>query len=203
MSTKSNQLPSLDLLNYLFKVDEASYSGLSWKNPRAKKIKPGDSVGYKTNQGYWRVSIRSGRRDIEYGVHRIVFFMSTEIDPGDNYIDHIDGDRSNNKIENLRIANNSQNLANSEKPRNRSKSITSSQYKGVSWHKGANKWRAGIVKNGVTYDLGLFKNEVDAAIAYDVAASKLFGEYARMNFVEDPDDLCRGGANLSKHRSSP
>ena len=55
-------------------------------------------------------------------------------------------------------------------------------YKGVSWAKQCNKWRAEIRKGRKHYHLGYFRFELDAAVAYDDAARRLFGKYAALNF---------------------
>lgn len=93
-------------------------------------------------------------------------------------IDHRNGDGLDNRKENLRIATRSQNNM------NRTKGVrNSSQYKGVSWHEVAGKWvaYAGTRKN-LKY-LGLFINEIDAALAYNEAVSKLYGEFAHLNII--------------------
>lgn len=59
-----------------------------------------------------------------------------------------------------------------------------SQFKGVSWHKGAGKWQASIRYLGKSRGLGVFTDEVEAAKAYDVAAREAFGEFAYLNFAE-------------------
>lgn len=58
----------------------------------------------------------------------------------------------------------------------------SSQYKGVFWWKQHGKWCARIVVDGRQKHLGLFKEEPDAARAYDQAARAAWGEFARTNF---------------------
>ena len=56
-----------------------------------------------------------------------------------------------------------------------------SQYKGVSWHTKDGKWQASIRINGKSTALGMFHNEEEAAMAYDIAASKHFGQFSRLN----------------------
>jgi hypothetical protein len=62
---------------------------------------------------------------------------------------------------------------------------TSSIYKGVSWDKEARKWCAGIMVEKKRIHLGYFKNEQDAAKAYDAAAKRIFLSFAALNFLEE------------------
>jgi hypothetical protein len=93
------------------------------------------------------------------------------------FIDHIDRDRANNRIANLRIATRSQNGRNKV-----SKQNTSSQYLGVSYHISNRKWQASIRDHGQDIHIGYFDDEVKAARAYDAAALKIHGEFANPNF---------------------
>jgi hypothetical protein len=93
-------------------------------------------------------------------------------------IDHLDGNTLNNQKNNLRICTNSQNLM------NRNKTVKNlSGYKGVSYDKKMNKFRAQIVCNRKRHYLGLYVNPVDAAYVYNQAAIKLHGEFAKLNDI--------------------
>ncbi len=93
------------------------------------------------------------------------------------FVDHIDHNGLNNRKSNLRLCTNQQNLRNKlPKPG------CSSKYKGVSWSKARNKFRAKIVHNGKAIHLGYFDSEIDAARAYDKKAHEVFGEFAYLNF---------------------
>ena len=61
----------------------------------------------------------------------------------------------------------------------------SSKYKGVTWDKSRSLWIAGVKVDGKRFNLGRFKDEGDAARAYDAAALKAWGEYARLNFPDE------------------
>ena len=90
----------------------------------------------------------------------------------DGYLDHINGDRHDNRIANLRPATRSQNHGNSRRPRH-----NTSGFKGVT--KVRNKWRAQITKNNRSIHLGTFNTPEAAHAAYCEAAQKLFGEFVR------------------------
>lgn len=90
-------------------------------------------------------------------------------------VDHCDGDGLNNRRSNLRNATAKQNCANSRKRRVK----TSSRFKGVSFHKQISRW---VAQAAGSY-LGSFVNEVEAAKAYNRAAKKLWGKFARLNEV--------------------
>jgi hypothetical protein len=93
-------------------------------------------------------------------------------------VDHKDGDGLNNRKENLRIATSAQNNCNCRKTFKK----TTSKYKGVCYNKQRNKYRADIGHNSHRKFLGHFDNEIDAAKAYDEAAKRLHGDFAKLNF---------------------
>lgn len=111
--------------------------------------------------------------------HRIVFALVSCRWPTDE-IDHIDGDRSNNIPSNLREANRYENKRNVL-----GHSDGSSKFCGVSWSAERNKWVAQCMDDaGTQRNLGRFLNEADAARAYDTAAIRWHGEFARINFPQ-------------------
>jgi hypothetical protein len=91
--------------------------------------------------------------------------------------DHKDRDGLNNQKQNLRKATHAQNSVNTESKKN-----TSSKYKGVTWSKASKKWRSNIEISGSKKHIGLFKNEIEAAKAYDKMAKIYHGEFACLNF---------------------
>ena len=88
-------------------------------------------------------------------------------------IDHINGIPSDNRISNLRLANQSQNTANSSLSKS-----NKSGYKGVFWRKDVCKWEAQIGVNYKCVKLGKFDSKEDAAKAYANAAQNYFGVFA-------------------------
>lgn len=90
------------------------------------------------------------------------------------YIDHINGNSLDNRIENLREATQSQNCANQALKKN-----NTSGYKGVRFRKDTNRWTANVMLNGKNISFGCFDNPKDAYEAYKIGSTKLFGEFAR------------------------
>lgn len=101
--------------------------------------------------------------------------------PDGQCVDHVDGDTLDNRRHNLRLATKSQNGANRGKP-----ASNTSGYKGVSWHKASQKWKAQITVNGQTIYLGVHSTPEAASLAYDEAALEHFGPYALPNVKPDP-----------------
>ncbi len=95
-------------------------------------------------------------------------------------VDHIDGHRTNNNIDNLRFCSYSQNGGNRKK-----QETSSSSFKGVCWGKKDNKWVAYIKFNGRQKHLGSFNDEKEAARAYNEAAKEYFKEFSKLNIIED------------------
>lgn len=115
-------------------------------------------------------------------MHRVIMGVS---DAGRHIqVDHINGDKLDNRRANLRLCDSTQNKQNSRKY---SGEFTST-FKGVSWHKQAKKWRSELRVNRELHFLGLFTDEGEAALAYDSAAKQNFGEFAYLNFPEASND---------------
>jgi virulence-associated protein VapD len=95
-------------------------------------------------------------------------------------IDHINGDKLDNRLCNLRFATTQQNSMN-QTTRTHPKH---SKYKGVSYDKSRNKWIAYCVKDNKMYNLGRVNDEKEAARLYNKKALELHGEFARLNVLE-------------------
>jgi hypothetical protein len=104
------------------------------------------------------------------GMHRTVM----ELAKGDKrHVDHINGDKFDNRRSNLRVCEPIENWWNAKK-----RSDNTSGYKGVSWSKGNGKWSARIKRNKKRFHLGYFDKAEDAYAAYCIAANELHGEFA-------------------------
>jgi hypothetical protein len=105
--------------------------------------------------------------------------MLNSITEESQMVDHINRDKLDNRRENLRLCNMSESNCNRGNINFKRKQEITSNYKGVWWDK--TKWRAAVTVNNKKIYLGRFDNEQDAAIAYNEAAKKYFGEYAYLN----------------------
>ncbi|MEK6883422.1 MAG: HNH endonuclease [Nanoarchaeota archaeon] len=132
-----------------------------------------NSIKWYFCEGYARHDIRFSKTSKKIiFMHRVVlnnFNRNIEID-------HINGDKLDNRRNNLRIVTRQQNMFNRRK-----RKLLSSKYKGVSWNKKNKNWRAMIRINNRTLNIGSFRNEQDAASAYDIKAKEIFGEYSHLN----------------------
>ena len=97
--------------------------------------------------------------------------------PG-HVVDHANGDGLDNRRINLRVCTEAENRRNEIK---RSPETALSAFKGVTWDSSREKWTAKITLDGVTNNLGRFDSEAAAAVAYDDAAAKAWGSFARLN----------------------
>ena len=163
---------------------------LRWKvDAHHYRARPGREVGSLNNYGYRCLSV--GGRPLR--AHRVIWLMMTGAWPPCS-IDHIDGCRSNNKWENLRLATISQNNSNSKL-----NSRNTSGFRGVSFDRRNNKWIANICVGGVQKNLGRYSSPVAAAQAYDKAAITAHREFARLNFPLPHQRGARDAAGRNDH----
>lgn len=143
---------------------------MCWLNDRAPKFRAGDRAGTQCPRGYRMIKVNLRT----YKEHRLVWlYMTGEWPPHE--IDHINGDKSDNRWCNLRAATRSQNRCNVRRYRN-----NTSGSKGVYWLKKNKKWAAQISIDQKQTHLGLFASREAAVAAYEEAALKHHGAFARL-----------------------
>ncbi len=157
-----------DRLHQLLDYDTKS-GVFTWNVSVNSRANAGDVAGCINGQGYRQIKI-DGR---PYLAHRLAWLCETGNWPKE-CIDHVNGDRADNRFENLREATNSENQRNARKHRD-----NSSGFKGVSWQSRDCRWQARIQVNKKCKYLGLFDTKESARAAYLAAAMKLHGSFAR------------------------
>jgi hypothetical protein len=131
----------------------------------------------------WRISpdsyvhsslrVEGQPKRLDMRLHRLVMNAPKGVE-----VDHINGDKLDNRKSNLRLCNRWQNKANT-----RIISTNTTGYKGVSWHK--DKWQASIRVSGKLIYLGRYATKEEAAKVYNKAATTHFGEFAWLNPLPD------------------
>lgn len=147
--------------------------GVFWRHSRGR-VPAGARAGTPNVRGH-RVPTLDGKKTQE---HRVIWALYTGRWPKAE-IDHIKGDRADNRWSNLREATRAENQRNVGRI-----STNTSGFKGVSWHKRARRWRAEISGGGYTH-LGLFDTPQEAAQAYRAAAAQRYGEYVNFGAAEN------------------
>lgn len=126
------------------------------------------------NRGYAGTNvIKNGKRGIIL-MHRVIMDAPKGVE-----VDHVNGNKLDNRKENLRLCTHAQNMQN--------KKIYKSNiqgFKGLTFIKGTGNIRARINKNGKEINLGMFATAEEAAKAYNEAAIKYFGEFANLNKID-------------------
>lgn len=163
---------------YTFMIDDMDYlivSKYHWIGWVSQKRLSDGSLGVP--HVYVYAHFYKNNKDSQLLLHRLIMDA-----PSDRQVDHIDGNGLNNCKSNLRLCTLPQNLMNKcKKPTN------TTGYKGVYRHKGTRKWRAQISTNNRAMHLGSFTTKEQAALAYNAAAFKYYGEFAKLNQLTKED----------------
>ena len=162
---KPNNISNLEIL-----IDDEDFDLISKYNWYV--YKPHKSTTYYSRATH---TIKENKNAKIY-IHRLILGVT---DPS-IFVDHIDGNGLNNQKLNLRICSQSENMRNMKKPIS-----NKSGFKGVFYRKDRNTYAAAIVVKGKKHHLGHFKNKLDAANAYNQAAIKYFGEFAKLNVIKE------------------
>jgi len=160
MKSRYKPIPK-DIGDYISYSEESS-TGLVNKVHRTYHSKKGQEIGYINRGGYYYMMFEYKF----YKNHRVIYFLNTGIDPEEKHVDHIDGNKLNNKISNLRLATSAQNLQNRKKSKNNTSGVT-----GVFWNKSREKYEVQIYYKRWNIKLGYFcDKDKDKAIAVRIAA---------------------------------
>ena len=148
------------------KVDQADY----------KRLRGYRWLASKGNNNYYalrHVPGGKGKKASINSMHREIIQV-----PRGMVVDHINHDGMDNRRANLRAATYSQNMCNVRKR----SGAKHSKYKGINWRKRTRKWEVRVMFEKKRMHIGYFRDEIDAARAYDQAARKYHGEFASPNF---------------------
>ena len=158
-----NQQELKSLLHY-----DKSTGVFRWRHFRTNKTLPWSIAGSIDGQGYVQIKI-GGKVKM---AHRLAWlYVHGELPP---QVDHRNMNRSDNRINNLRSADNSCNSMNK-----RMQSNNTTGFKGVTYHKGTKKFHAKIQANGLRKSLGYYETAEQAHQAYIIASGELHGQFAR------------------------
>jgi hypothetical protein len=139
----------------------------TWKVSKANRTKVGDVAGWSYN-GYREIEINNKA----YKAHRLAWLYVYGEMPK-NLVDHIDGNRSNNKISNLREATYQENSENYKTPKTNKSGV-----KNVSWYKSLNKWVVSISIRKTKKTVGYYDDLELAELVAIEARNKYRGEFA-------------------------
>jgi hypothetical protein len=161
-----SQLPSLDVLTarLAYDPDTGYFKRISHRFGNASKT---DVVGRVAESGYLVISVRNKR----YKAHRLAWKIHYGVDP-EGFIDHVNQDKSDNRICNLRLASKSQNMMNRPSQKNNKLGV-----KGVHWDSANKKYIAQIKTPDGYVWLGRFKDLDSARNSYIEAAKAHHGDF--------------------------
>lgn len=166
--------PSIERLHEVLRYNAGRVFWIRRPSHKAVRAVVGNEAGCQHHDGYSYIRID----ECLIQTHHIVWAIHHGKYP-EGYLDHINGNRGDNRIENLRLATACENSTNRASAKG-----STSRHLGVHFRTDCGLWRAQISKLGKKIHLGLFDNELDAARAYNAAAIQLHGQFARLNQID-------------------
>lgn len=164
---KTHKLPPWEVINYFIRYEQET--GLMyWKINASRYIKAGKILGHVNQAGYRKVKFFG----TTYMQHRLAWYLHYKTDPKSMLIDHIDGNKSNNKIANLRLADYSQNRINTGIRSNNKTGVI-----GVHFCKKRKRYTAVVSANGKRVYQKYFDSLQAASKARFAVATEVFGEF--------------------------
>ncbi len=163
MSKSGEMLKRETLLKSVLYVDGEVEGGLRWKVKTGHHA-AGTQAGNHNGSGYWQVTFR----EVRLLSSRVVWVLTNGQIPDEMEVDHKDGNRSNNRPDNLQLLSHSTNRRGFNKLFSKNKS----GYMGVSYARDRRKWHAGIKRDGRHITIGRYPTAIEAAKAYNDYATK-------------------------------
>lgn len=161
----TGRYPTCERLHELFEYKEGN---LYWKRQRNHRARAGDVAGSRALHGYIHVCID---RKV-YLAHRLIWLMAHGELP--ESIDHINGDRADNRLENLRSCTQAENNKNQKLAK-----TNKSGFKNVSWYAPYSKWRVTVRANGKQKNCGYYEDIELATLVAAEARDKYHGQFSR------------------------
>lgn len=138
---------------------------LTWKVSPSRKVKAGSTVGSQCRGAY----LGFGYQGKKYTLHRVIWELHHGLIPKGFMIDHINQDKFDNRIENLRLAVPSENNANSSR----------GAIRNCYWVEHAKAYQVRVQREGKFYFGGYYKNLAEAKASAATLRKEVYGEYAQ------------------------
>lgn len=149
----------------------------NFRNLRIIKLKLG------ARRGYPYLEVQKKPKTIRLLVHRLVYSLYVGVIPIDKSVDHINRNKADNRVENLRLASRTEQSGNTAKR----KTKACNPYRGITCVN--NKWQVIVSEPGKPSSYRSFDSPIKAAVLYDLFALKKYGNFACTNFLKTADML--------------
>ena len=172
LKIKKLELEILNDLDYEFFLPVENYENYCVSNLKKNNKTNRILKQYTEKNGYKLVSLKKNKKWKIFTVHRLVAIAFLKNPNNKPMIDHIDENKANNNVKNLRWASDQENQYNQGKYKN-----NTSGYKGVSFNKKANKYESRIRINGKLKHMGYYETAEEASEAYEAKAKELHKDF--------------------------